>query len=73
LLEEAIKEYGYPEFILTNNGLLFTSDRGGTSTFSCLCQTEGIEHIRARVSHPETCGKAKTYMEPNSSFMSWKD
>ncbi|MHA1204555.1 MAG: hypothetical protein ACTSSL_06380, partial [Candidatus Heimdallarchaeaceae archaeon] len=38
---------------------LFSSVRGGTSTFSRWCQTEGIKHIRARVFHPETWGKVE--------------
>ncbi|MHA1353213.1 MAG: DDE-type integrase/transposase/recombinase, partial [Candidatus Heimdallarchaeaceae archaeon] len=59
LLEKAIKEYGYPESILTDNGALFSSVRGGTSTFSRWCQTERIKHIRARVFHHETCGKVE--------------
>jgi len=59
LLEEAIEEYGHPDSILTDNGALFSSVRGGTSTFSRWCQTEGIKHIKARVFHPETCGKVE--------------
>jgi len=59
LLEEAIEKYGHPDSILTDNGALFSSVRGGTSTFSRWCQTEGIKHIKARVFHPETCGKVE--------------
>ncbi|UJG44066.1 MAG: DDE-type integrase/transposase/recombinase [Candidatus Heimdallarchaeum endolithica] len=73
LLEEAIKEYGYPESILTDNGALFSSVRGGTSTFSRWCQTEGIKHIRARVFHPETCGKVERLHGTQQSSVRWKD
>jgi len=59
LIEEAIEKYGHPESILTDNGALFSSVRGGTSTFSRWCQVEGIKHIRSRVSHPETYGKVE--------------
>jgi len=59
LLEEAVEKYGHPESILTDNGALFYSVRGGTSTFSRWCQTEGIKHIRSRVFHPETYGKVE--------------
>jgi len=34
LLEEAIEKFGHPESILTDNGVLFFSVRGGTSSFS---------------------------------------
>ncbi|MHA1398970.1 MAG: hypothetical protein ACTSQE_01250, partial [Candidatus Heimdallarchaeaceae archaeon] len=34
LLEEAVQKYGYPQEILTDNGALFSSVRGGTSTFT---------------------------------------
>jgi len=43
------KKYGHPQSILTDNGSLFSSVRGGTSTFSHLCQTESIKLIKFRV------------------------
>ncbi|UJG44999.1 MAG: hypothetical protein K9W46_13480 [Candidatus Heimdallarchaeum endolithica] len=43
LLEDAIEKYGRPESILTDNGALFSSVRGETSTFSRLCQTKQME------------------------------
>ncbi|MHA1204983.1 MAG: hypothetical protein ACTSSL_08610 [Candidatus Heimdallarchaeaceae archaeon] len=59
MLEEAVQKYGYPQEILTDNGALFSSVRGGTSTFTRWCQTQGIKHIKSRVFHPETCGKVE--------------
>jgi len=59
LLEEAIEKYGHPDSILTDNGALFSSVRGGTSTFSRWCQTEGIKHIKSRVSHPRNMWKSR--------------
>ncbi|MHA1400938.1 MAG: hypothetical protein ACTSQE_11380, partial [Candidatus Heimdallarchaeaceae archaeon] len=40
LLEEAVQKYGYPQEILTDNGALFSSVRGGTSTFT---RSVGVE------------------------------
>jgi len=59
LLEEAIEKYGHPDSILTDNGALFSSVRGITSTFSSWCQTEEIKHIRTIVFHSEICEKVE--------------
>jgi len=73
LLEEVIEKYGHPKSILTDNGALFSSVRGGISTFSRWCQTEGIKHIRARVFHLETCGKVERLHGTQPSSVRWKD
>ena len=58
-LHKAIRKYGKPLQILTDNGSQFYAVNGGTSTFTRWCMQEGIEHIRSRVFHPQTCGKVE--------------
>ncbi len=59
LLDQAMQTYGTPRQILTDNGAIFHPQRGGTSSFTRWCKTNIIDHIRARVYHPETCGKVE--------------
>lgn len=58
-LDKAFQLYGRPRQILSDNGSQYYAMRGGVSTFTrCMIQ-EGIEHIRSRVNHPQTCGKVE--------------
>ena len=61
LLERAVKRYGVPEQILTDQGTQFKPARGGTSAFDLHCHELGIEHICASVRRPTTCGKIKAF------------
>jgi len=57
LLERAVKRYGVPEQVLTDQGTQFKPARGGTSEFALHCHELGIEHITASVRRPTTIGK----------------
>jgi putative transposase len=61
LLERAVKRYGVPEQILTDQGTQFKPARGGTSEFELHCQELGIEHITASVRRPTTIGKIEAF------------
>jgi putative transposase len=61
LLERAVKRYGVPEQILTDQGTQFKPARGGTSEFELHCQDLGIEHITASVRRPTTIGKIEAF------------
>jgi putative transposase len=61
LLERAVKRYGVPEQILTDQGTQFKPARGGTSEFARHCSELGIEHITASVRRPTTCGKIEAF------------
>ena len=52
LLDKAVKRYGVPEQILTDQGTQFKPARGGTSEFTKHCRELGIEHITASVRRP---------------------
>lgn len=61
LLDRAVKRFGIPEQILTDQGTQFTPARGETSAFDRHCIKLGIEHIMASVRRPTTCGKIEAF------------
>jgi putative transposase len=61
LLDKAVKRYGVPEQILTDQGTQFTPARGEISAFDGHCTELGIEHIMASVRRPTTCGKIEAF------------
>jgi len=58
-LDKCFATYGKPQQVLTDNGAQFFAVRGGTSEFTRHMEQQGIEHIRSRVNHPQTCGKVE--------------
>jgi len=61
LLDRAVKRYGAPKQILTDQGTQFKPARGETSAFDIRCADLGIEHITASVRRPTTCGKIEAF------------
>ena len=61
LLERAVKRFGVPRQILTDQGTQFKSARGGASEFAMCCRALGIEHITASVRRPTTIGKIEAF------------
>jgi putative transposase len=61
LLDRAVKRFGVPEQILTDQGTQFKPARGETSAFDIHCCELGIEHICASVRRPTTCGKIEAF------------
>jgi transposase InsO family protein len=61
LLNRAVKRFGVPGQILTDQGTQFKPARGGTSAFRLHCMKLGIEHITASVRRPTTCGKIEAF------------
>ncbi len=59
--EKAIKKYGKPECILTDNGTQFTPARSEQGPFTRWCEQRGIKHILGRVHHPQTNGKIERW------------
>jgi transposase InsO family protein len=57
-LLEGIQRFGKPKEVLTDRGTQYHSWRG-KSDFRKLLIREGIEHVLARVQHPETVGKCE--------------
>lgn len=61
LLDKAVKRYGIPGQILTDQGTQFKPARGEASEFDMLCRKLGIEHITASVRRPTTIGKIEAF------------
>ena len=61
LLDKAVKRYGAPKQILTDQGTQFKPARGEISAFDIHCTELGIEHICASVRRPTTCGKIEAF------------
>ena len=61
LLDKAVKRFGAPKQILTDQGTQFKPARGETSSFDRHCSNLGIEHITASVRRPTTCGKIEAF------------
>jgi transposase InsO family protein len=61
LLDRAVKRYGVPRQILTDQGTQFKPARGEISAFDRHCSELGIEHITASVRRPTTCGKIEAF------------
>jgi putative transposase len=56
-LKAAIKKYGCPENILTDNGVQFHPK----GLFGEVCNQFGINHILGRINHPQTNGKIERW------------
>jgi len=61
LLEKAVRKYGVPEQVLTDQGTQFKPARGETSEFARHCQIMGIQHITASKRRPTTIGKIEAF------------
>ena len=62
LLEKAVKRYGVPEQILTDQGTQFKPARGeGIQSLTSTAGYWGIEHITASVRRPTTTGKIEVF------------
>jgi transposase InsO family protein len=61
LLDRAVKRFGAPKQILTDQGIQFKPARGEVSAFDLRCRDMGIEHICDSVRRPTTCGKIEVF------------
>lgn len=64
VLTKGIASYGIPDQIITDNGSQYCTMRGDNPdnhTFGLFLRENGIKHIRSRVHHPQTNGKAERF------------
>ena len=61
LLEMAVRRYGVPEQVLTDQGTQFKPARGELSWFTSHCEKLGIQHITASKRRPTTIGKIEAF------------
>ncbi len=63
---EALRRYGVPEEVLTDNGRVFTArfgSRGAETLFDRICRENGITHRLTAVRSPTTTGKVERFHE----------
>jgi transposase InsO family protein len=61
---EALRRYGVPEEVLTDNGKVFTArfgPRGAETLFDRICRENGITHRLTAVRSPTTTGKVERF------------
>jgi transposase InsO family protein len=56
----AIEKHGLPKEVLSDNGRQYSAWRG-KSQFTKMLTKLGIQHIRSRPYHPQTCGKIESF------------
>jgi putative transposase len=61
VLKEAVRRYGTPRQILTDNGTQFIPSRGEESSFTKALKEMGIEHITSGIRKPTTLGKIERW------------
>jgi transposase InsO family protein len=59
-LSRGIADYGAPREILTAQGRQYTAWRGSTE-FEAELKRHGIQHVKSRPHHPQTCGKIERF------------
>jgi len=77
VLREAVRRYGTPRQILTDNGTQFIPAKGEESSFTKALREMGIEHITSAIRKPTTLGKVErwffTYKEELSRYRSLEE
>jgi len=83
VLHQAIQDYGRPKQMMTDHGTQFTSlprescPDPKENIFQQLLKQHGIQHIKARVKHPQSNGKVEragqTIEQLRKHFQSWED
>lgn len=79
VLKQAISTYGKPKALLTGRDAQFycTNKEGkakGKTYFQIFLETNEIQHIVARVNHPQTCGKIERFFgEVKKRITLWQD
>ena len=60
VLRTALMRFGAPQEVLTDQGAQF-KHWGGVTQFEKLLRKLGINHVKARAHHPQTCGKIEAF------------
>ena len=79
VLKKGIETYGKPKAMLTGRDVQFycSTKKGksaGKNDFQKFLEVNGIQHILARVNHPQTCGKIERFFgEVKKRIHTWND
>jgi putative transposase len=71
VLDKAVRSYGCPRQVISDHGVQFTSiarescPEPADTVFQARLKELGIQHIKARVKHPQTNGKLERWWQTN--------
>jgi len=72
VMQQAIKQYGKPRQLISDHGVQFTSiarencKKPNNNKFQQFLAEQEIQHIKARVKHPQTNGKLERWWQTNN-------
>ena len=72
VFEEAVSSWGAPRQLMTDHGAQFCSDEDKVFVFSERLKSNGVEHILARVKHPQSNGKVERLGLTMKKLVAWK-
>ena len=75
VLHKAAETWGYPASLLTDNGLIFSTQHqhGSAGVTEQALFSLGIEAKHARPYHPQTCGKVERFHQTEKKFLAAQD
>jgi len=71
VMQQAIKQYGTPKQLVSDHGVQFTSiarencKEPNDNKFQTFLKENNIQHIKARIKHPQTNGKLERWWQTN--------
>ena len=70
--DSAIERWGNPKQLMTDHGVQFCMDPEKEFTFTNYLKSKGVEHILARIKHPQSNGKLERLVFTMKGLMKWK-
>jgi len=72
VFDEATSRWGLPQQLMTDHGCQFCAVDEWQSSFSSYLENKGVEHIMARVKHPQSNGKLERLVLTMKGLIEWK-
>jgi putative transposase len=72
VFDGATARWGFPRQLMSDHGIQFCSDEEREFVFRDHLKSKGVEHILARVKHPQSNGKLERLILTMRKLMKWK-
>lgn len=72
VFDEAVKNWGAPKQLMTDHGTQFCAVEEHEYQFTEHLKSKGVEHIMARVKHPQSNGKLERLVLTMRGLLKWK-